>query len=84
MGNNWVSVKDKLPNIGLAVLTIGLTENDEWTTPITAQLCDDGSGMLRFISGFSFGGSRLIRTMIETKATHWQHLPKPPKRMKYR
>ena len=76
--SNWISIEDKFPDFGLAVLTIGLKNDGGWTTTITAQLYDDGSGVLRFISGFSFGGDRLIRTMVETKPTHWMPLPEPP------
>ena len=76
--SEWISVEDEFPIIGVSVLTIGKKNDGSWTTPITAHLYDDGS-VLRFISGFSFGGDRLIRTMVETKATHWQPLPDPPK-----
>ena len=75
---SWISVEDKFPDFGVAVTTIGKKDDGSWATPITAQLYDDGSGVLRFISGFSFGGDRLIRTMVETKATHWMPLPEPP------
>ena len=76
--SEWINIEDRFPDPGLAVLTIGLKDDGGWTTPITAQLYDDGSGVLRFISGFSFGGDRLIRTMVETKPTHWMPLPEPP------
>ena len=75
---SWISVKDKLPPLGVAVTTIGKKDDGSWTTPITAQLYIDGE-RTRFISGFSFGGDRLIKTMVETLPTHWQHLPEPPK-----
>ena len=76
--SEWISVDDRLPEYGVAVTTIGKNEDGLWTTPITAQLYIDGEKQ-RFISGFSFGGDRLIRTMVETKPTHWMLLPEPPK-----
>lgn len=76
---SWIDLGEKFPNFGVAVLTIGRKDDGSWTTPITAQLYDDGSGVLRFISGFSFGGDRIIRTMVETRPTHWMPLPEPPK-----
>lgn len=75
---SWIDIKDRLPEFGVAVLTIGKNDRDEWTTALTAQIYKDGD-TLRFISGFSFVGDRLIRTMVETKPTHWQPLPEPPK-----
>lgn len=75
---SWISVEDRLPPLGVAVTTIGKKDDGGWTTPITAQLYIDG-GRSRFISGFGFGGDRLIRTMVETLPTHWQPLPEPPK-----
>jgi len=75
--SEWISVEDELPELGVAVTTIGKKDDGCWTTPITAQLYIDGEKQ-RFISGFSFGGDRLIRTMVETKPTHWMPLPKPP------
>ena len=78
--SEWISVEDRLPDFGVAVTTIGKKEDGDWTTPITAQLYRDGdSSKTRFISGFSFGGDRLIRTMVETIPTHWMPLPEPPK-----
>lgn len=76
--SEWISVEDRLPNIGEAVTTIGKKDDGAWTTPITAQLFIDGDKH-RFISGFSFGGDRLIKTMVETIPTHWIPLPEPPK-----
>ena len=76
--SEWISVEDKFPDFGTPVTTIGKKEDGTWTTPITAQLYIDGEKQ-RFISGFSFGGDRLIKTMVETKPTHWQPLPEPPK-----
>ena len=76
--SEWISVNDRLPEYGVAVTTIGKDEDGLWTTPITAQLYIDGEKQ-RFISGFSFCGDRLIKTMVETKPTHWQPLPEPPK-----
>lgn len=75
---NWIDVNKELPNCGEAVSTIGVREDGGWTTPITAQLWIDEKGQHRFISGFSFGGDRLIKTMVETKPTHWMPLPSPP------
>jgi len=75
--SEWISVKDRLPEFGVAVTTIGKKDDGAWTTPITAQLYIDGEKQ-RFISGFSFGGDRLIKTMVETIPTHWMPLPKPP------
>lgn len=75
--SEWISVDDELPKYGINVLTIGKKDNGEWSAQITAQLCKDGDKN-RFISGFSFCGDRIIRTMVETIATHWQPLPKPP------
>lgn len=75
---SWISVKDRLPEFGVAVTTIGRNKNGLWTTPITAQLYKYEDGV-KFISGFSFGGDRLIKTMVETIPTHWQPLPEPPK-----
>lgn len=73
----WISVKDELPPLSVAVTTIGKKDDGSWTTPITAQLYIDGE-RTRFISGFSFGGDRLIKTMVETLPTHWMPLPEPP------
>ena len=77
--SEWIGVEDRLPDFGVPVTTIGKKEDGTWATPITAQLyLDRDSDKKRFISGFCFGGDRLIRTMVETKATHWMPLPKPP------
>ena len=76
---SWISVDDRLPEYNIAVMTIGKSDDGTWTTPITAQLYIDGEKQ-RFISGFSFGGGRLIKTLVETIPTHWQPLPEPPEK----
>ena len=67
--SEWIKCKDKLPDFKVPVLTIGVNENGEWTTPLVACLYREG-----FIASYGFCGDRIIRFAIETKPTHWMEL----------
>lgn len=75
--SKWISVDDKLPDVGDSVLSVGSSPKEEgvFLSPVVCSIQKDG----RFMIGYSFEGSRKIGFFVETFPTHWMPLPEPPK-----
>jgi len=67
-GDKWISVKDRLPELGTPVLFIGKTIYRAWFS--TQRGWYDGTFWRRN------DGEAVYST---TPVTHWMPLPKPPK-----
>lgn len=71
--HNWISVKDKLPDIKISVLII----DGEYKEMHTAEFCDS-----KFCDEWhiSYGKySHEVLTIDRSKITHWMPLPEFPK-----
>lgn len=69
--NNWISVKDKLPEDGLGVLVVVSGEYQNITFEMALELAN-------YIKNYGW----IIEAYPEwdnPKVTHWQHLPQAPK-----
>lgn len=73
--SEWISVKDRLPDFYVPVLTVSVDVN---STPIVSKLHEGKEGCTAFITAYGFYGERKIGFHFETYPTHWMPLPKPP------
>lgn len=77
MNNNWISVKDELPNAGTYVLVI---TKDNYMAVAKRRDYSFLLGSYDFVTpNFDYLPEKTEIEFMEAEITHWQPLPEPPK-----
>lgn len=78
--SDWISVKDRLPELGVAVLvTDGTTQSTaERRNPYTHEDKDGIRWRCNVVSGFEWDWELDEDYRDQSPITHWSPLPKPP------
>ena len=74
----WISVKERLPDIGQSVALIDIEEFENCSGDIYINVRDCGQLFLDFHSGRLFWDIRGARAMSIEAFTHWMILPPTP------
>jgi len=83
--NEWISVKDRLPEYGSKVLAYGIADRDCPEPQLEVRTCEytewdytDRGGKKGYSFGLLSSGCGCCDGVLED-ATHWMPLPEPPK-----